>query len=174
MALGTDPNHPSPPATSTINTSTVLPTPTSTPPSNPGAFLSGGASPPLIIGFASIGAFAIAVISMCAWGRYMGRSVVPDNVFGRLDRFVPTRFRRRGQGQGQQFWEEEGGQGQVVHHQRGRRRWRLGQQQGQGRGRTLAGGESGKAKPEMFDAWIERRRRTVDTLKWEEAETLVS
>src|SRR5216684_416132 len=99
MALGTD-AHPSPPASTTIiNPSAAFPTPTSAPP--PGAFLSGGASPPLIIGFASIGAFAIAVISMCAWGRYMGRNVVPDSVFGRFDRFVPARFRRRGQGQGQ-------------------------------------------------------------------------
>ena len=38
----------------------------------------------------------------------------------------------------------------------------------------MTGGETGKAKPEIYDAWIERRRRTVDTLKWEEAETLVS
>src|SRR5258708_32539836 len=142
------------------NPSPVLHHQPSAPP--PGAFPSGGAPPPLIIGFASIGAFGIAIISMCAWGRYMGRNVVPDSVFGRFDRFVPARFRRRGQGQGQ------------VVHQRGRRRWRLGQQRERERGRTLTGGETGKAKPEIFDAWIERRRRTVDTLKWEEAETLVS
>jgi len=63
--------------------------------------------------------------------------------------------------------EEEGGQGQEenVHQRRGRRRWR---RQGRERGRLL--NDLGKAKPEMFDAWIEKGRtvRTVDTtLKWE-------
>ncbi|KAI0266459.1 hypothetical protein BC834DRAFT_969485 [Gloeopeniophorella convolvens] len=39
-------------------------------------FFSSGASPPIIIGFIGIGAFALGVISLCAWRRITGRDVL--------------------------------------------------------------------------------------------------
>lgn len=110
-----------------------------------------------------------------------------------LDRILPPRFRRRGRAGGH-FGEEGaggaggargaggaggagvGGHGQGQEEQRGRRRWRQGRSSGRRSDDLL-----GKAKPEMFDAWIEKRRGTVDnnnhdtTLeKWEAADSVVS
>ena len=51
-------------------------------------------------------------------------------------------------------------------------RWRHGQGRGPERGRS---NELRKAKPEMFDAWIEGGQRTGDNaLRWETAESVVS
>ena len=93
-----------------------------------------------------------------------------------VHRFLPARFRRGGLGeQGGGGREEHGGHGHGHGHEHrgGRRRWRHGQ--GRQRGRS---NELGKAKPEMFDAWIEKGQRTTavddDTLKWEATESLVS
>jgi len=139
------------------------PTPTPTPPAS--SLLSSSLSPPLIVGFISVGAFAVAIVAICAWSRFLGRSVVPHWLL-RYRRFLPAALRRgrrwEGEGEGE---EEEGGGGQ-----RGRRR---------ARGRGGVSVELVKAKPEMFDAWIEGGRRTgrvdvdVDILKWE-AESVVS
>jgi hypothetical protein len=103
------------------------------------------------------------------------RRGVRDSDSGFLDPILPARFRRRRREEGGHFGEEEGdggqGQGQEEQHQRGRRRWRQGRA-GRGRSDELLG----KAKPEMFDAWIEKGRRSVDgSLKqWEAAESVVS
>jgi len=82
-----------------------------------------------------------------------------------FDRILPARFRRVGG----QFGEGEEGREEQGHvHRRGRRRW--GRGPGRQRGRS---DELSKAKPEMFDAWVERGQRTVgNTLKWEAAESL--
>ena len=93
----------------------------------------------------------------------------PDSVLRRHN--LPTLFgprERRGQDEQWGEGEYENG-GQLWGSDRGRRRGRgrLGRE-----GRTS--GESGKAKPVMFDAWIERRRRRpADVVKWE-AESVVS
>jgi hypothetical protein len=95
-------------------------------------------------------------------------TIAPDSV---LRRFAFMRSRLGGQTGG-----EEGGQGQEgeehVHQRRGRQRWRR-----QGRERGRLSNDLSKAKPEMFDAWIEKGRtvRTVDTtLKWEAESAVVS
>lgn len=78
-----------------------------------------------------------------------------------VDRILPARFRQRRLGG--QFGDEGGGGGQGHGYGRGRR-------QGHQRGRS---DELSRAKPEMFDAWIEKGQRTVDnTLKWEAAESV--
>ena len=156
--------HPNPSVTMdpppTITTTTTLPLSSSSSPQ--GVIFSGGVSPPLIAGFISIGAFAVAVISICAWCRYVGRHNVvqeeeeqqEDSVFLRI---LPARF-RRGRRQGQ-------GQGQGGAYRRGRRGWREGRE---GVDREL------KVKPEMYHVWISGER-IADTLKWEtESDSLVS
>ena len=63
-------------------------------------------------------------------------------------------------------------------HRRGRRRWRS-EVGGRERGRS---NEVSKAKPEMFDAWIERGGggggwttvQSDDILKWEVVDSVVS
>ncbi|KAI0302393.1 hypothetical protein B0F90DRAFT_211033 [Multifurca ochricompacta] len=66
-------------SSSSTASTTVIPTTSSStqssspsPPPRP-SFFSGNASPPLIIGFISIGALALAVISLCAWRRLASR-----------------------------------------------------------------------------------------------------
>lgn len=98
----------------------------------------------------------------------------------RYYRFVPVSL-RHGRGREGRDVEEEGEQGERG---RGRRRWRR-----RGRERELDGGGAGmgararvgtsvdlggKAKPEMFDAWISRRRRSVDIFKKWQTESVVS
>ncbi|KAI0066788.1 hypothetical protein BV25DRAFT_1819884 [Artomyces pyxidatus] len=79
---------------STSVTTTASPVETSVtgsrdPPSTP--FFSSGASPPIIVGFVAIGAFALGVITLCAWRRITGRDLlrVPQTrltrLAGRLD-----------------------------------------------------------------------------------------
>lgn len=167
---------PSPGNTTAVSTTTTgqQPTPAPTvdpsspyaPQPQPGSFLSGGLSPPLIVGFISVGAFAVAIIFICAWSRFMGRSsVFPNSLVRRFHRFVPASFRRRSsRGRRRQEEEEE---------ERGRR-WRRRSRGG------MTSVEIAKTKPVMFDAWIERpprrrrrRGRSVDILKWG-AESVVS
>jgi hypothetical protein len=83
----------------------------------------------------------------------------PDPDF--LDRILPPRFRRRERERAGGHFGEEEGAGQ------GRMRWR----QGRGSGRR-SDDLLGKAKPEMFDAWIEKRRGALE--KWEAADSVVS
>jgi len=71
---------------------------------------------------------------------------MPDSV---VDRILPARFTTRR-----------------------RRRWAVRQQgrEGEREGERGRSNELGKAKPEMFDVWIEEGR-TLDILKWEDAES---
>lgn len=137
------------PAPLTTSTTTILsPFPTSSSPQQPGAFFSGGASASLIAGLVSIGAFAVAVISICAWRRSCrhrhSNTFMPDSV---VDRILPARFTTRR-----------------------RRRWAVRQQGREGEGERGRSNELGKAKPEMFDVWIEEGR-SLDILKWEDEES---
>ena len=95
----------------------------------------------------------------------------------RYYRFVPVSLRH---GRGREGRDvEEGEQGERG---RGRRRWRRRGREldggGAGRGARARVGTSvdlgGKAKPEMFDAWISRRRRSVDIFKKWQTESVVS
>jgi len=137
-----------------------------------GVVLTGGASPLLIAGFITLGAFAVAIISIWAWrknlrrgrGRGRGGTTASEE---EEDSVILRQFGIwRGRGGRGRFGEEgtgAGAGGQDV-HRRGRRRWREGRE----RGRSNA--ELSKAKPEMFHVWISKGR-IVDTLKWE-AESL--
>jgi hypothetical protein len=149
------------------DTDSSAPTSANTPQS--GSVLTGGASPPLIVGFISVGAFAIAIICICAWSRFVGRrSVLPDSIVRWYYRFMPASFRRGGRSE---RGEEGEGEEEQLRWGRGRRRRR------RGRGGERAGTSvdlGGKTKPEMFDAWISRRRRSVDIFKKWEAESVVS
>jgi hypothetical protein len=155
-----------------VSATNASPTASSPPALQPGALLTGGLSPPLIVGVIAIGALFVAVFSIYAWCRRVGG--LPDCF---LSRYLPASFRRgrrrrsnyrpqggdgEGDGDGGGLWGSQRG---------GRRRWVW---QGPGQGQEREGpAEPGKAKPAMFDAWIERRRRSMDTLKWE-AESVVS
>ena len=156
------------PTTTTTTTVIPFPTPPLSSPQQPGGSFTGSASPPLIAGFISVGAFAVAVFSICAWRKYTRRSRGGDPDF--LNRILPPRFRRSGTAGGH-FGQEGavgvGGQGQGQEEQRGRRRWRQGRRSGRRSDDLL-----GKAKPEMFDVWIEKRRETLE--KWEAADSVVS
>ncbi|KAH9956483.1 hypothetical protein BC827DRAFT_1270854 [Russula dissimulans] len=63
------------------------------------SFFSGGASPPLIAGLVTIGAFAIGLVSICAWRRFMGgeplRNLLPFPGQHRRPRTAPYRSRGR-------------------------------------------------------------------------------
>ena len=160
-------------------TTTIIPGPFPTSPSTgqPGVFFSGGASTPLLAGFISIGAFALGVISICAWCKFVGRrDTSPDVVLRRLvDGVFPGRRRRRDHlGQFGDEEEVEGGDGAGAggeHVQRRRRRGRRRSRLQQGQGRGSRSGELSRARPEMFDTWIERED---NTLNWETAESVVS
>lgn len=81
---------------------------------------------------------------------------------------MPASFRRGGRSE---RGEEGEGEEEQLRWGRGRRRRR------RGRGGERAGTSvdlGGKTKPEMFDAWISRRRRSVDIFKKWEAESVVS
>lgn len=126
---------------SMATTSTTLLGPSSFPSpspslSSPQTFLSGGTSPSVIIGFISVGAFLLAVASFCAWRRLLGHRDVLP-----LPAFL-ARYRRRS-------WQNRGG------YQR--------QEPGQDR---EGGHVDPSRKPEVFNAWIQRR--TKDVSKWEE------
>src|SRR6266566_4129073 len=144
--------NPAAPPPSDTTTTTFVPFPSSSSPQQPGSFFSGGASPPLIAGFISIGAFGVAIIAICAWCKFIRRRSAESDL---VDRVLPARFRRRRIGD--QFEDEGEGHGHGHGHRRGRRRWR--HRQGYQRERS---DELSKAKPEMFDAWIEKGQRTVD------------
>jgi len=83
--------QPYPPDTDTT-TATAAPTgsSSSSPPplSHQSVFTQGGASPPLIVGFISIGAFVLGVVSLCAWRRLTGRHIWYYN-----NGFMPRRYR---------------------------------------------------------------------------------
>ncbi|KAI0282795.1 hypothetical protein BGY98DRAFT_953587 [Russula aff. rugulosa BPL654] len=157
-ALGSARSIPAPDTTTTTTTVIPLsissPIPTSASPQSPTEYFTGGASTPLLAGLISIGAFALAAITICTWHRFVG----PGNtgfVLGQFaDWITPARFRRRRvEEEGEAG--EAGGQGGagpegVVQRRRGRSR---------------------RARPQMFDAWIE----TVDdTFKWEASGSVVS
>jgi len=83
--------QPYPPDTDTT-TATAAPTGSSSSASPPfshqSVFTQGGASPPLIVGFISMGAFVLGVVSLCAWRRFTGRQIWYYN-----NGFMPRRYR---------------------------------------------------------------------------------
>jgi hypothetical protein len=104
------------------------------------AFLSGGLSPPAIMGFIGIGVIALGALAFCTWRKVTGRG---------MPSFIPGRYLNSG------AVSRRGGQHQHQHqhpHQQ--------HQRGDGRG-------SSKEKPVLFEAWAVRR--TMDVVKWEES-----
>lgn len=108
--------------------------------------------------------------------------MLPDAIVERYYRFMPVSFRH---GREREGWEEEeeeglgeGGEQRRGRRRRRRRRGRVGERELDGAGRGAGAGASvdlgGKTKPEMFDAWISRRRRSVDIFKKWGAESMVS
>jgi len=80
--------------------STSSPSSSSLPPISPPSersLFSDGASPPLIVGFISIGAFALGMVSICAWRKYRG---------GGGD-FIPVRY-SYGAGSSRGRWRQGG------------------------------------------------------------------
>jgi hypothetical protein len=119
----------------------------------------------------------LAIFAICAWSKYARRRGGGDDSTtgvgppdpGFVDRILPARFRRRRLGEGEEGGrgpEGEGEGGEV--YRRGRRRWRQGRGREHGRSNELS-----RAKPEMFDAWIEKGRAVDNTSKWE-TESVVS
>ena len=73
-----------PTTTATASTSS-----SSSPPSSSHSeqlFTEGGLSPPLIVGFISLGAFTLGLVCLCAWRKFTGRQVWHNNGF------VPRRY----------------------------------------------------------------------------------
>ena len=87
-----------------------------------------------------------------------------------LRRYLPASF-RWGRIWRNHRYQGRGGGGLWGGSRRGW--WRRWVWQGQEREGASTPGEPGKAKPAMFNAWIERRRTSKDTLKWG-AESVVS
>ena len=172
------------PDTTTTTTTTTLSIPSPLPTSpQPGAFAPGGASSPsLLAGCISIAAFASAFVLICVWCRFRG-SAGSDAINRFLDRVLPARFRRRTVDDDdeevqevQEQEEREGGVGggggppgppepeEQVHI------WRRLSSRRSRRSQTRASRRR-KARPEMFDAWIEK---TDDASRWEAGGSLVS
>jgi hypothetical protein len=145
-----------------ITTTTYIPYPTSQQQPQPGSLSGSGLSTPLLAGSISVGAFGLAIIAICVWFKYMGRNS-PDTVVRRfVERMLPARVRQR---RLEQFEEEEAAATAAA------RQRRRGSRQSR-RGRGSERGRRSRARPRMFDAWIE----TVDDAmkKWEAGESVVS